>query len=190
MKKIQDKYDNIFDVTCYNIAALLSPLFKYFNFTPNMITYLNIITSILSIYYLYHLDYNLAALFLVITYILDCCDGYYARKYKKETYFGDLLDHYTDYILHISVYYLLLTKVQLKNKTIFTIILMFLSIFALIHMGCIEHYNKTNKQINTHLSKLKKMCLKKEYIHITKYLGPGTLYLYIILGLLFYTKKI
>ena len=190
MKKIEDKYDNIFDITCYNIAGFLSPLFNYLYFTPNMITYLNIITSVISIYYLYNLNYNLAALFLVITYILDCCDGYYARKYKKETYFGDLLDHYTDYILYIALYYLLITKVPFENKPLFVCILIILTILALIHMGCMEHYNKANEEVNTQLSKLKKICFKKEYIHMSKYFGAGTLYLYIILCLLFYTKKI
>ena len=53
-----------------------------------------------------------------------------------------------------------------------------------------EHYNKANEEVNTQLSKLKNICLKKEYIYITKYIGSGTLYLYIILSLLFYTKKI
>ena len=41
-----------------------------------------------------------------------------------ETYFGDLLDHYTDYIFYLGLYYLLLFKIPFKNnKKIFNYII-------------------------------------------------------------------
>ena len=43
MKKIKSEYDNMFDTTFYDIADILSPIFRYFKFTPNMITYMNIL---------------------------------------------------------------------------------------------------------------------------------------------------
>ena len=40
-KKINKSYENFIDNKLYDIAGLLAPIFKYFNFTPNMITGLN-----------------------------------------------------------------------------------------------------------------------------------------------------
>jgi phosphatidylglycerophosphate synthase len=77
---------------------------KYFNFTPNMITGINILCFLLCLYYLYAKQYHLGVLFLILTYLFDALDGFYARKYKMETYFGDLLDHYTDYVFYINLY--------------------------------------------------------------------------------------
>ena len=189
MKKIKSEYDNIFDTRCYDIADLLSSTFRYLQFTPNMITYLNIIMSILSIYYLFYENYNLGVLFLVIRVILDCCDGYNARKYNQETLFGDLLDHYSDYIYYFCLFYILLVKINWKNRIVFIIIFVFLVCTSIVHIGCTENYYIAKKGTNTQLSKLKNLCKRKELIHYIKYFGPGTLHVFIVMTLLFYIKK-
>ena len=188
MRKIDRKKDNFIENIFIDISELLCPLFKYFNFTPNMITGINIICSLLCLYYLYLGEYKLGVLFLILTYLFDALDGFYARKYKMETYFGDLLDHYTDYIFYLGLYYLLLFKIPFKNNQKFLIILFILTITSIMHLGCIEHYNKSSSNVNTQLSQLIKFCPNKKYIHYTKYLGPGTLILFFILSLLFYIK--
>ena len=101
MRKINSNMDNFVDNIFIDISELLCPYFQYFNFTPNMITQINIICSILCLYYLYLGEYELGVLFLVLTYLFDALDGFYARKYKMETHFGDLLDHFTDYIFYL-----------------------------------------------------------------------------------------
>tara|TARA_B100001564_G_scaffold340063_1_gene333380 strand:+ start:881 stop:1450 length:570 start_codon:yes stop_codon:yes gene_type:complete len=189
MRKINKNMDNFVDNIFIDISKLLCPLFKYFNFTPNMITGINIICSILCLYYLYIEEYKLGALFLILTYLFDALDGFYARKYKMETHFGDLLDHYTDYIFYTGLYYLLLFKISFKNNTNFIFILSILTITSILHLGCTEHYNLASSKVNTQLSQLKKMCPNKKYIHYTKYLGPGTSILFIIISLLFYIEK-
>ena len=188
MRKINKNLDNFVDNIFIHISEILCPIFKYFNFTPNMITGINIIFSILCLYYLYIENFKLGALFLILTYLFDALDGFYARKYKMETYFGDLLDHYTDYIFYLGLYYLLLFKIPFKNNKNCILILVLLCITGIIHLGCIEHYNKTSSNLNTQLSQLKKICPNKEYIHYTKYLGPGTSILFISIILLFYIK--
>lgn len=189
MRKISREKDNFIDNIFIDISELLCPLFKYFNFTPNMITGINIICSLLCLYYLYIGEYILGVIFLILTYLFDALDGFYARKYKMETYFGDLLDHYTDYFLYIVLYYLLLFKIPFKNNKIFLIILSILSITSTIHLGCTEHYNLASSKVNTQLSKLQKICPNKKYINYTKYFGPGSLILFIIISLLFYIEK-
>ena len=188
MRKINSNLDNFVDNIFINISELLCIFFKYFNFTPNMITGINILCSILCLYYLYFGEYNLGVLFLILTYLFDALDGFYARKYKMETYFGDLLDHYTDYIFYIGLYYLLLFKIPFKNNIKFTFILCLLTITSILHLGCTEHYNSASSNVNTQLSQLKNLCPNKKYIHYTKYLGPGTSILFISIALLFYIK--
>tara|TARA_Y100001958_G_C21182043_1_gene511719 strand:- start:53 stop:619 length:567 start_codon:yes stop_codon:yes gene_type:complete len=188
MRKIERSKDNFIENIFIDISELLCPLFRYFNFTPNMITGINIICSILCLYYLYIGEYNFGVLFLILSYLFDALDGFYARKYKMETYFGDLLDHYTDYIFYIGLYCLLLFKISFKNNIYFIIILFILTITSIMHLGCIEHYNKSSSNVNTQLSQLIKFCPNKKYIDYTKYLGPGTLILFFILSLLFYIK--
>tara|TARA_Y100001958_G_C21219245_1_gene544621 strand:- start:1243 stop:1809 length:567 start_codon:yes stop_codon:yes gene_type:complete len=188
MRKIHRSKDNPIENIFIDISELLCPLFKYFHFTPNMITGINIICSILCLYYLYIEEYKLGVLFFILTYLFDALDGFYARKYKMETHLGDLLDHYTDYIFYIGLYYLLLFKIPFKNTQNVLIVLFILSFTSIMHLGCIEHYNISPSNVNTQLSQLTKFCPDKKYIHYTKYLGPGTLILVIILSLLFYIK--
>ena len=188
MRKVDESLDNFVDNIFINISEQLCPLFKYFKFTPNMITGINIICSILCLYYLYIKEYKLGVLFLILVYLFDALDGFYARKYKMETYFGDLLDHYTDYIFYTGLFYLLLFKIPFKNNKNFIFILLILSIISTLHLSCTEHYNLASSNVNTQLSYLKILCSNKKYIHYTKYFGPGTLILFISIGLLFYVE--
>ena len=189
MRKINRDKDDMFDNIFIDISSLLAPLFKKVNFTPNMISYINICFSILCIYYLYFHNYTYAVIYLLLTYLFDSLDGFYARKYKMETYFGDLLDHYTDYIFYIGLYYLLLFKIPFKNKTNILFILIVLSFTSILHLGCTEHYNLASSKVNTQLNQLKKFCPNKKYIHYTKHFGPGSSILFIIIALLFYIEK-
>ena len=58
MRKIDRNKDNFIENIFIDISELLCPLFKYFNFTPNMITGINIICSLLCLYYLYLVNIN------------------------------------------------------------------------------------------------------------------------------------
>ena len=166
MRKISREKDNFIDNIFIDISELLCPVFKYFNFTPNMITGINIIFSILCLYYLYIEEYKLGVLFLILTYLFDALDGFYARKYKMETYFGDLLDHYTDYIFYVGLYYLLLFKIPFKNNKIFLVILLILSYISIMHLGCTEYYNLSSSKVNTQLDELKNFVLIKNILII------------------------
>ena len=142
----------------------------------------------LCLYYLYIKEYKLSILFLVLTFLFDCMDGSYTREYKMETYFGDLLDHYTDYIFYMFLYYILIFKISFVNKTYFIIILSILSYTTLLQYGCVEHYNEANVNVNTQISYLLKICPNKNLIKYTKFLGGGVIVVFIALSLLFYVK--
>ncbi len=185
MRKIDKNLDNIFDNIFIDIASLLSPLFKKLGFTPNMITGINIYCSILCIYYLHLQNYNYAVIYLLLAYFFDTLDGFYARKYNMETKFGDLLDHYSDYVFYICLYYFLLFKLKFKKHNYIIIIIIFLTVTSLYHLSCTEHYTSNDLKINGQLKRLKYYCSKKEYINISKYLGPGTFIISIAIILLY-----
>ena len=106
-RKIEEKYENPFDNIIIDFAEKINPIFKKFNFTPNMLTTLSLIFGILSPYFIYIKYYNLAAFFYLLSYMFDCFDGNYARKYNMVTDFGDLYDHIGDlfkYILFIYIF--------------------------------------------------------------------------------------
>ena len=190
MRKNHRSKDNFIDNIFIDIGELLCPLFKYFNFTPNMITGINIICSLLCLYYLHIKNYNLCIIFLILTFLFDCTDGSYAREYNMETYFGDLLEHYTDYIFWLWLLYILIFNIPFINRIYFIVILLILSCITLLHYGCVEHYNNAKLDINTQLSNLIKLCPNKNYIKYTRLLGGGgPLILYIALALKFYIKK-
>lgn len=93
------------------------------NMEPNVITVINIIPSILSLYYLYKDEYILFFIFLIIRLFLDCLDGHVARKYNKTTDFGADLDHYTDMIFFILLIILLTYRLNIIILIFFTCIL-------------------------------------------------------------------
>ena len=117
-------FDSIFT---YKFVDLISNE----NMEPNIITAINIIPSILSLYFLYNCNYFLFFIFLIVRLVLDCLDGHVARKYNKITPFGDKFDHYTDLIFYI----ILIVLLSLKIDIIF-ILLITITIFLLLE----RHY--------------------------------------------------
>jgi len=96
---------------------------------PNVITTINIIPSCLSLYYLYIKEYYLFIFFLIVRLILDCADGYVARKYNKTSEFGNIYDHLIDLIFYACLAILLLYKFNIILS-----ILVVLVVFILINV--------------------------------------------------------
>ena len=94
---------------------------------PNIITAINIIPSIISLYFLYNTNYFLFFIFLIIRIILDCLDGHVARKYNKITNFGDKFDHYTDLI-----FYLILITLLCSNMNIIYILVIIITLIIIL----------------------------------------------------------
>ena len=187
-RKISRDIDNFIDNIFIDIASNMTGFFKKLNFTPNHLTTIGNIFGIFCIKNLISENYVYAALYYFFRYLFDCLDGYYSRKYRLESTLGDNYDHYSDYIFFAITTYILFKNVNFVNNNIFYIIYIFLSITASLHLSCTEYFFKTNKNVNSHLSKLKIICPNKNLIHIVKYVGCGSLILFVIISLLFYTK--
>ena len=175
-RKIIKEYSNPIENIVLDIALKINPIFKSLNFTPNTLTTFSLLFGILSAYNLQISNNKISAIFLITSYIFDCFDGNYARKYNMETKFGDLYDHTSDIIKFILLFYIMYTLNKKKFKS-YLIIIILLLLFSFIQLGCQQQYFD-NKQ-NEFLDNFKILCPDKNWIKYTRYFGLGTSILYI-----------
>ena len=204
-RKIPEHLDDPIDNILYRFCDLLSPAFKATNHTPNLITTYSLITGILSCYFLYTGRIELFISLYFISYFFDCFDGYFARRYKMTSKFGDIYDHAKDTVVSI----LLLVVVFLRYRVTFPNLLIMVILFILftVHMGCQQKYykqekkenkekneekkenkekneekkeNKENKEENETIDAYEVMCKDSKYLRYTRFFGPGMLTLFTI----------
>ena len=185
--KILESQNHPFDVFLYKIIRHITPTFKKLNFTPNFITLLSLVFSVIGIYLFYKQTLlPLAAFLLLVGYLCDCWDGYFARKYNMVSRFGDYFDHGSDIIKYI-LYIVVLFKLKRNNNHFikYMIAIGVLSFLLLIQLGCEEKiYNKSNESETLKLTKL--LCPDKKMIRLTKYFGAATLMITMAVIMLIY----
>lgn len=141
--------------------------------TPNMITTVGLMVGVGSMFALVKNRYLLAFALLWICYWFDCLDGFYARKYKMETEFGDYYDHFRDIFVLGLVIILLFLKLKGIYK-VFFVIAVGLSLFLLLqHMGC-QELNSDYQKANGSLKPLTNLCPHKTMISLSRIAGCGT----------------
>jgi phosphatidylglycerophosphate synthase len=180
-RKISRDNDNPIDNTLIDISYKLGKVFKIFNFTPNMITTISLLITLIGINNIYNGNYKIGAILYFIGYFFDCMDGNYARAYNMTSKFGDYYDHISDVMkIIILIICLYLLKIKRKTKILFIIIFLIFILLSFIHLGCQE---KNNNEVNddTILKYLKPLCINKENIIYTRYYGVGTLQMIISL---------
>jgi hypothetical protein len=182
-RKIEKKYENPFDNILIDLCEYCSPFFHKLNFSPNDITTLSLIFGILSIYFLYKNNLVLFIVLYIISYFFDCFDGFYARKYKMVTKFGDIYDHVKDISVGVGIIIVLIITNKCSTTITVSIIITFiiLTILANVNLGCQELIYNTSDE-SPILNNLTKLCPgdPKETIKFTRYFGCGT---YVILSL-------
>ncbi len=180
MRKIAREYDNFIDNILIDICEVLSPIAYFLGLTPNILTTISVIFTGISTYYLYNYNYNIASLMYMIAYYFDCMDGYYARRYKMYSKFGDYYDHFADIFKFSSISFVLYKN----NHDKFIMYIPFIFILAIlfnIHIGYQElYYDKPESDI---LGLLTKICPIKDkndknelsnILQYTKWFGCGT----------------
>tara|TARA_B100000683_G_scaffold257889_1_gene279887 strand:+ start:3409 stop:3984 length:576 start_codon:yes stop_codon:yes gene_type:complete len=180
VRKLQNKYENPIDNVIYSVVEILDPIFYKLNFTPNIITTLSFITGLLSGYYLY-INNPICIPLLIISYILDGSDGYFARKYNMTSKFGDLYDHISDIIKTSIIIYLIYTRTKQKYKTKLILLILSLSICTYYQLSLQELiYNKKDDSSTLNLLN-NYFKLNKDNIYWSKYFGCGTFLLITII---------
>ncbi len=197
MRKIPAKYENPIDNCILDIAdGLTEQLHKIPCMTPNIITTMSLLFGMLSIYCFTQKQFVLAGLFYFISYIFDCTDGHFARKYNMVTDFGDLYDHFKDISIFGVMFYLLIKEYNDINTLYAVMIPLILIPFGLCmfkHLGYQERYynlvqNKVDSESKT-LMFMDYLCDSKQYsqqdienkMMVTKHTGCGTIVALLIL---------
>ena len=178
------------DVYCLKIAEKLAPVLHKLGHTPNIVTTYSLISSVISLYSLYHGKFLAFVIFSVFGYIFDCTDGYMARKYKMETKFGDFYDHFTDSATNIAWIYIVLQRYGWKAfKPVFFIGLFFF-VLMLVYLGCAQTYHNVGPAKES-LDIFRIFAFSPDTFKWARYFSCGTAKLFTILaaGYLEYNKK-
>ena len=169
------------------ITKLCLPTLDFWNgigATPNILTTLGLVASVLSLYYFYNKNAEYAILFLMIRCYFDYSDGLLARKFNQISEIGDWYDHVTDWLYGVGIVIIIY---QVSDNRLFhlSFVILFTCLY-LIHMGCIEkEYIKYFKK-ETSISRLRHYSIKPE---LMKYFDNGTLYLSIIFVMILISKQ-
>ena len=178
---------NTLGLTTYIIELLstvITPFFIYLKFSANLITGINFLIAIVSLYLIFIAEQSLypyGIILFFVALVLDCCDGSIARYYKQSNFYGRFLDaivgifHTT--FLNIAIHYFCY-KIY-SNETLFLLGLIVSTIT--IYKICIpDKY-----------SSLVRWCNEENKRKIKPYLGktfyPGVyhiLYDFYLIGLL------
>ena len=140
------------------------PFWHNIGFTPNSLTTLGFISSILCLFFFYKSNLLFTLVFLVLRWYFDYADGMLARKYKQTSKFGDYYDHITDWIFYIGLVYNVYTKSE--TKILHTTILSISTILFCIHQGCIEKANSKYTEGESSISWLKYISINSNFIYL------------------------
>lgn len=192
MRKIHPKYENPIDNVLINIVDTLCPLFKRFSFTPNRITTLSLIFGIIAIVCLMKGKYIYFGVSFFLSYFFDIMDGHYARKYKMTSKFGDMYDHIKDVVVFTGIFIVFLYRNRNSSKkqlVLITVLIILLSLFMCMHLGCQEKIYPNEESDTLYFSK--RLCSGNPHKRIfwTKYFGCGTFIVITILLIIYVEKR-
>ena len=145
--KIPFKEDNFLDVLNIKVARKMFPFFRTLNLTPNNLTTISGVLSLVSSLNFVQQKFVSSAILFYISYFFDCVDGNYARTYEMYSKFGDKYDHYKDAICHIILYLVYYKYNTLPKKVFLTVFLFYVIFFVTmyLHLACIEDYISRKK---------------------------------------------
>ena len=104
------------------MSSLLTPFLLKVLITPNQITSLSLIFGLVSAFFFSLGEYNtgvIGALFLILSYTLDNCDGEVARIKNLSSDFGAKFDDMVDWIVDASFFIALGYGTSQSNSQIF-----------------------------------------------------------------------
>jgi len=151
VNKLHDDFIHPIELNLLNLTEKTLPYYKKLNFVPNYITTLSIIADIIAMYFLYYGKVNMAALFHSMSYVFDCTDGQYARKYNMITPFGDYYDHISDIFGIIGIFTIIYLRYDINKKWLIPsmIILGITFIKCMTYIGYQERHKKITRKTYT-----------------------------------------
>lgn len=182
-RKIGPENENPIDNIMYSIAECMVPIYYKWGWTPNFITALSMLSSLVGAY-LFHIKYLVGGtLMVMLGYYFDCCDGYMARKYSMITEYGDYFDHITDiFTFAVLLYVFWLKKKDLPNFMNRVLLLVLSISLCAVHYGCQEILYDKNESPS--FAKFRILCPNKKMIKYTRFFGGGSLQLLMCLSII------
>ncbi len=192
MRKIPVEFECPFDNYILDLADKTAPTVYKLGMTPNMITTLSNVSTIIVVILLFKAQWYWASFFVLITYFFDCLDGHLARSYNMITVFGDYYDHISDItkvIVILASLYIINPDKLLRVLPLLVVLL----ILSFVHLGCQELYYGKNDSPT--LKFAKSLCpvplnytneQLESTIKNTRLFGVGTFWLSIIMIIIYY----
>lgn len=187
MRKLPQEYENPLDFSIGSIAIYILPYLHKFGATPNIITILSFTLGILCAYSYSSGNYMTSAILYTLSYFFDNVDGLLARKYKMTSEFGDFLDHFSDAIKSLFIFYGIFTNASIPSyiRIQQSILLTVLFVAQTIHIGCQEKYYKQNNTPSSVLSHSQNACRDPaKLLTISRFFGCGTFNFVVVLVIL------
>jgi len=203
-RKIPPEFENPIDDVLLDICDQLVPYCDKIKLTPNFITIFRTILGIITLYlFNFTSDFVFPITGTIIFYLLDCLDGHLARSTNQVTILGDYLDHYSDISYYLILILIMINKTYSNKIWLLSIIFLF-TYMSFIHLGLQQKvYKKIKKDIREEnkVTEEHKMIivdeideelldslnlihsLSEDNIKWTKYLGTGTLYTVLLIGI-------
>ena len=192
-RKVSHDIENPIDNLLLKFNEKMNPIYKKLNFTPNILTTISFVVTLIGIYVYYNnykkINLKIIALILIfVGYYFDCADGNFARTYKMTSEFGDFYDHICDNLKFVIMFYAVfkIKSIPMKRKLIASIIIIVFTFLNFVNLGCQEKiYEKKKKTLKSKtLEPLKMLCFNENLINYVKYFGGGTLFIVIFITLL------
>jgi phosphatidylglycerophosphate synthase len=190
VNKIPSTYECPFDIVLLKYIDSHLKFYKELNLTPNIITTISILFSILSAYNIFKGNFKTSTLLFIIAYYFDCVDGKLARKYNMVSKFGDYYDHFSD-IFKIVIILYALYKVNKKKYNDIKYFIYSLFLLCLLHLGYQEVIYSSDESPT--LSLFKNVAQKdnnpEQRIKLTRFFGCGTVIIVICIIILLWSKE-
>jgi phosphatidylglycerophosphate synthase len=175
------------------LFSSVSPILKDTGHTPNILTTYSLISGISSLYFLKKNNKEYFGILYFISFIFDCFDGRFARKYKMTSQFGDLYDHGKDICVLFMFFYILTGKYPVSKNKIYYLIAFILAMTSNVYQGCVQKFTKKPSELESEesLDVLIYMCPieDKKNLKFLRFFGPSTGILYHIFLTYILVKK-
>lgn len=157
------------------------PRLKSMGFTPNGLTALSFLFSVLFNFCFYKGFYMWASICLFLRARFDSLDGQYAREYNMVTEFGDWFDHLND-VLAFSLPFVIILYIKIKHYSVLQQVLIVIGILVphlvmLSSFACSLKCEKFQKEKKT-VSWLHNICYQQQvYGYFEHYLLMSVIFL-------------
>jgi len=203
-RKLPSEYEcPLDDFILKYVVDPINPLLYSLGATPNILTGISGILGLLSVFCIIKSNFILAAFFFALSYIFDCFDGNFARKYNMVTSFGDWFDHIKDSVVLSLVVLACLFKKEIPSelKVITCVIGFVLCIAMCTYLALQQEYyhdkadipnNEKSNSLDT-LKFLSSLIDGKNYDEKLKYIkhaGCGTFNLYVTFMLIYFQTQL